>query len=147
METKFLGIFGKKKAKEGFEHKILTSDYLPIVQGVINGRKAYFLLDTGASVSMLDTSQKKDFGFEAVGLDDTTIGGYGGLSLEVSKLEKYKVEIGTELMRDDFLGKDLKYLVEPIQENTGYKITGIIGSNNIMRSGLIIDFKNNKLTK
>lgn len=146
MESGFLDIFKKKKS-ESYEHKILISDFLPIVQATLNGKKAYFLLDTGASISVLDTNKTKHFLFRTEGENDTAIIGYGGKTNSTSELSRVEVFLGTEKLNMPFLGRDLKSLVEPIRKGTGYEIVGIIGNNNIKNEGFKLDFKNNKITK
>ena len=149
MEQKFLGIFAKKKKKDSddYEHKIIVSDYLPIVEGTLNGKKCYFLLDTGASISVLDTTQIAKYGVKTVSKDDMTIGGYGGVSSDIMTLSNVNVFLSNEKLNKEFLGKDISYLIKPIRNNTGYTVVGIIGNNNISSEKFIIDFKNKVIRK
>lgn len=149
MEQKFLGIFKKKKKEnsEEYEHKIIVSDFLPIVEGTLNGKKVFFLLDTGASVSMLDETQANKYGFFTKKGEDISIGGYGGVTTEVSEVSKAEIYLGSEKLNKSFLGKDIGYLIKAIHSNTGYSIVGIVGNDNISSERFVIDFKNKVIRK
>ena len=46
-----------------------TSCNLCIVEGEINGKKTYFIMDTGAGVTTFDINQAKHFGFSEIESD------------------------------------------------------------------------------
>lgn len=130
-----------------YTHKIIKRDYLPIVEGALNGKKAYFLLDTGASISVLDVTKATQYGFTLGDMNDFTISGYGGVSNNVVKLNNVNIKLGSEEMDSEFLGKDIGYLVDAVQNATSYKIVGIIGNNNIAGNDLILDFETDYILK
>lgn len=130
-----------------YSHQILSRDFLPIVEGTLNGKRAFFLLDTGASVSILDLKSSTNYNVKIGNIEDIGIGGYGGVTSDVNNLSNVNLMLGTERMKDDFSGKDIQYLVQAIRKNTGYTIVGIIGNNNITESRLILDFENNVILK
>ena len=130
-----------------YKHKFVQRDFLPIVPGTLNGSKVYFLLDTGASISILDLKESSRFGVKQGSIDDLQIGGYGGVTSNITKLENVDIRLGTEIMTQDFKGKDIQYLIKGISQNTGVSIVGIIGNNNISSSNLILDFETDNILK
>lgn len=130
-----------------YTHEFVERDYLPIVQGTLNGKKAYFLLDTGASISVLDVTKETEYGFRLGDINDLTISGYGGVTDDVVKLTSVDVMLGSESMSQEFLGKDIGYLVIAIKNSTNLSIVGIIGNNNIAGNDLILDFETNFILK
>lgn len=130
-----------------YSHQILERDFLPIVEGTLNGKKAFFLLDTGASLSILDLKSAANYNVRIGITEDMGIGGYGGVTSDVSSLSNVDLRLGSERMKDNFSGKDIQYLIQAIRKNTGHSIVGIIGNNNIIASNLILDFENNVILK
>lgn len=130
-----------------YSHKIIQREFLPIVEGNLNGRKANFLLDTGASISILDLKEAKKYGVVVGGTIDMNVGGYGGVTNDLNSLTNVNLFLGSEQMKDKFDGKDIEYLIKAIKSNTGVSIIGIIGNNNITSSNLILDFETNNLLK
>ena len=49
-----------------------------IVEGLVNGKKAYFLIDTGASVGIIDHDQRKNYDLVVGRRYNGTIIGAGG---------------------------------------------------------------------
>lgn len=130
-----------------YSHKFVERDFLPIVKGTLNGKKAYFLLDTGASVSILDLKKSSEYGVGIGNTEDIGVAGYGGATSDITELTNVDLRFGTERMKDKFSGKDIGYLIEVIRKNTGFEIVGIVGNNNITTSKLILDFENNVILK
>ena len=130
-----------------YSHKFVERDFLPIVQGELNGRKTYFLLDTGASVSILDLKESAKYNVKQDGTSDVSIGGYGGVTSNITNLKNVKVTLGVEELKKEFTGKDIGYIIKGVSSNTGLPIVGIIGNNNISSSEFILDFENNLLLK
>ena len=130
-----------------YSHKFVERDFLPIVEGTLNGKKAYFLLDTGASLSILNLKKSSEYGVRIGNTEDVGIGGYGGVTSDITELTNVDLRFGTERMKDKFSGKDIGYLIKAIRKNTGFEIVGIVGNNNITTSKLILDFENNVILK
>ena len=130
-----------------YTHEFVERDFLPIVEGKLNGKLAYFLLDTGASISILDLKESARYRVNKGNISDIGIGGYGGITSDVTELKNVKVTLGQETLKKDFSGKDIGYLVVAIKNITGYSVVGIIGNNNISYSNFILYFENNLLLK
>lgn len=125
--------------------KLLDSSHVPIIEGVLNGKKAYFMLDTGASISVLDTNQSKDYMFSIIGDSDVEITGIGSNRSESKEIGKSLVKVGESTLKETFIGKDLRDVVRAVSSGSGYNIVGIIGTNNIWRNSWVLDFKRSKI--
>jgi hypothetical protein len=111
----------------------------PIVTANINGLPVKLLIDTGASVSLIDVSTQPLLLFtQDLEVPTTVANGLGGQSYlfgvkdaEVY-YEGYKLEI-------TFKGTDLSNF------RFGTGVVGIIGADFLIENGLIIDFPSRKL--
>ena len=61
-----------------------TSCNLCIVEGEINGKKAYFIMDTGAGLTTFDINQAKHFGFSAIE-SDLSVGAFNNNTASVQE--------------------------------------------------------------
>ena len=127
--------------------KIIDYKFLPIIEGKLNGKIAYFLLDTGASISVIDKNQFEKYGVIEVGKSDTGVVGYGGTDSELNILENVNVYVGNTNLTGEFHGKNIKTIVQTINKSSGYKVVGILGNNNISTNRWILDFKNGNILK
>lgn len=130
-----------------YTHKMIQRDFLPIVEGTLNGKKAMFLLDTGASISILDLKKSSEYNVTLGNVKDMGIGGYGGVTSDINELTNIDLRLGELRLTQDFSGKDIGYLIDAIYKNTGVRIVGIIGNNNIASHNLILDFETNTVLK
>jgi len=99
------------------------SDKRIIVQGTINGKKAYMLVDTGAVAGILDKSAVKAYDLKVNKNKKFSMEGAGG------KFNAYLCEtplfIGDKLMYQ-FLVADIDNLIKSILTETNVEIDGII---------------------
>lgn len=142
MTTLLIGCKKKDLPLDGFVANITNTSTIPIVKGTLNNKPAYFILDTGASISILDTKQIKSYGVNAVG-EGVLVIGYGGADSPTFELEFVNVHMGTLSLNADFHGKDISNIVSVVKKISGKNIVGIIGNNNISRSRLVLDFNKN----
>ncbi len=126
-----------------------TSCDLTLVEGEINGKKTYFVIDTGAGVTTLDINQKKHFGFDFIDTD-LKIGGITndvGVMKQATGIDSIKVN-GTNITGEDIIyANDMANLTRFVEVCAKKRIAGIIGVPVIKRYGLVIDLMNNKLYK
>lgn len=123
---------------------VSVSDKRILVPMKLNGKVVYFLADTGASLSMLDSTQADDLNFGLRSKIGGTIVGSGGESAEVWHIKNVEVEFeGKKLYQ--FLAQDLSGVVDSIKKKTDYKIAGIIGLPDMKTLGWIIDTTNGKI--
>lgn len=130
-----------------YSHDIESSRYIPIVKGTLNGKVAYFILDTGATVSIFDEKEARKYGVVMNTNSNTSIGGYGGVTTEAYEVSNYEIQLGKLKIKDRFLGRDITDIINAVHNNTGYKAVGIIGQNNIYPNKLILDFQTSTIVK
>jgi hypothetical protein len=123
-----------------------TSCDLCIVEGEINGKKAYFIMDTGAGLTTFDINQAKHFGFSAID-SDLSVGAFNNNTASVQEatgitsIRINKVEVLGDIIYTTNMSKLVRY-IEACAHKT---ISGIIGVPIIKRHGLVIDLTNNRL--
>lgn len=105
----------------------------------INGRNANFIIDTGASRSIIDINQSNTYKFNHYQTNKkyAGIGGnsyiYGVYDIEVSGVSYVP-----------FVGADLSEVFSYFMED-GIYILGILGADFLSGYGAIIDYRNNKV--
>lgn len=125
-----------------------TACNLCIVEGEINGKKTYFLMDTGAGLTTFDINQAKHFGFTSAPTD-LSVNAFNNNTAAVEEaigITSIKIN-KVELIGDIFYTTNLSNLVKHIQQCSNKRISGIIGVPIIKRHGLVIDLTNNRLYK
>lgn len=123
---------------------VSVTDKRILVPMKLNGKVVYFLADTGASLSMLDSTQADDLNFGLRSKIGGTIVGSGGESSEVWHIKNVEVEFEDKKLYQ-FLAQDLSGVVDSIKKETDYKIAGIIGLPDMKVLGWIIDTTNGRI--
>ncbi|MCI4671315.1 MAG: retropepsin-like domain-containing protein [Bacteroidia bacterium] len=130
----------------GHEVKVVSFRPKPIVKGMINGRKTYFLLDTGADISLLNIEAQQDYGFETQPvIGEHHIQGVEGKRQQVKATKKAEIYLGPQKIKSRILAFNMNHVVEGIYGKTGVKISGIIGSDIMRKYGFVIDYSTNKV--
>lgn len=119
------------------------SDKRLIVEGKVNDKKAFFLLDTGASVGMYDDAKRKDYGLEKGVRYNGTLIGAGGEMRNVRVCNTFAEVEGKKIPQ--FLLADIESIVESIKRETGIEILGIIGLPQMKWAGFGIDTNDNEI--
>lgn len=116
------------------------SDRRIIVQGTINGKKAYMLVDTGAVAGILSKDIVKKYDLKVNKAKKFSMQGAGG------KFNAYLCEtplvLGDRLMYQ-FLVADIRNLVESIHRETLIEIAGIISLSQMKGLNIDINTANN----
>lgn len=112
-----------------------------IVEGKVNNKTAYFLVDTGASAGLMDYDQRKDYGLEVGNKYYGTLVGAGG-ELKNVKVCSTFAEVGGKTI-PQFLLADISEVVKSIKKETGVEILGIIGLPQMKLIGMNIDANDN----
>jgi predicted aspartyl protease len=116
---------------------------IPIVEGKINGKRAFFIVDTGASCSLLNEQAAHRYGFQYRSRSDEQVVGLNGQA-KISLAFNYDVQIGNvELKQAVFKTRHLAELATIIRANDHIDIAGIIGADILKRYGMVIDFNSN----
>lgn len=133
------------QCKGSLEKEIPFSDIskVPLVQTNLNNKSCYLMIDTGASISILDINQKKDYNFKVLKNSNFVLG-VGGKS-NYYNLENVILKLDTTFYNTDFKGNDMSVLVNTIKLNTGIKIVGILGSDFFKQNEVIIDYSTNTI--
>lgn len=114
-----------------------------IVQGTVNGKIAYFLIDTGASVGMIDYGKRYDYDLKVGRRYGGTLIGAGGEMRNVKHCDTF-VHIEDRVI-PQFLLADIGDVVESIKMETGVEILGIIGLPQMKMANLSIDCNDNEI--
>lgn len=109
------------------------SEERPIVRGLLGGRERCFLLDTGASVGMIDSRVK---GLHPSGRQLTVVDASGD-ELRCPVLDD-TVEVGGRRLTQ-FIASDLKGVRGSILRETGVTVDGIIGYGQMKSLGARMD--------
>ena len=122
--------------------KILSqSDSRLIVEGLVNGRAAYFLIDTGASVGLMDYDKRMEYKLSVGKKFPGELVGAGGKLKNVRHCDSF-IYIGGRPM-SQFLLTDISPVVKAIKRETGIEILGIIGLPQMKFCNIQIDANDN----
>lgn len=116
---------------------------VPIIKASLNNKPCYLMVDTGASISILDITQTKSYNFKVFNVANEVLG-IGGKS-KYFGLSNVNVQLDSINLSDSFHGGDLSFLVKTIELNSGFKIVGIIGSDVFKAQGFKIDYYTNSI--
>ncbi len=119
----------------------------PIVQAEINGKKGYFLVDTGADISIINSADLKKYKLiqsKIYGNQKRAIGFNGDLET-VMKVKNVEVEFENQFNHKTFYSMDIGLIVRTIEAKTGLKISGILGSDWLMKYNCIIDYNQRRV--
>lgn len=114
-----------------------------IIKCNLNNEDAYFLIDTGASVGMIDTNQKKKYNLLGNRQYPGNIIGAGG-TIDSPKICDNFVTLENKKI-SQFLLVDLNNIVDSIERETGIKILGVIGLPQMKMVGIQIDTNDNMI--
>lgn len=115
-----------------------------IVEGYVNDKWAKFIVDTGASTSLLDMSQSKKYKFSYAFDPEARLTGFGGRS-QLMKTSTVAFSLkGLSGGGYRFSASDLKGLNTILAKNN-QRVLGIIGSDILKHHGAIIDYSQNKI--
>ncbi len=112
------------------------SDKRLIVQATLNGKPASFLLDTGASVGLIDRDIRKKYGLVRGRAFPHTLVGAGG-EFTAYYCNTFAYLHGRVLSQ--FLLADIRNVVESIKQQTGIEIQGIISLPQMQFASISLD--------
>lgn len=130
-------------AYEGFSQDttaLLVIKNVPIVEGTINGKPAYFVVDTGASITILNGNMSRKYGYRVIEnryLERCRIIGLGGES-SLREARFATVKLGSHEL--NFINRvaDLESLSNHF-DDYDLEIAGIIGTDLLRILGSKID--------
>lgn len=108
-----------------------------IIEGIVNGKAANFLIDTGASVGLIDNNQVKKYDLSVGKRFNGTLVGAGGEMRNVRHCNTFVNVGGKDIPQ--FLLADIEGVVDSIKRETGIEILGIISLPQMKIIGMNID--------
>lgn len=134
-------LYGQEKIK------LKTLKSKPVIEAKLNGRIAYFLLDTGSDITILHMKGHKRYNFNY----HSSRGPHVANSLNSKNLnlhEAYTVDltIGERQIKAKFFVYDMSSVVETIYKTSNLKICGIIGSDVMGNYDFVIDYGQRHIT-
>lgn len=108
-----------------------------IIEAEVNGKPAYFLLDSGASIALIDSDKKKEYDLKVGRKYSGTIVGAGGEMSNVRCCDTFAYFEGKPIAQ--FLLADISGVVKSIKKETGIEILGIISLPQMAMIGLNLD--------
>lgn len=133
---------------KGMAQNPIKIEYLrskPIVAGEINGRKAYFLLDTGSDMTVLHERKASYYNFKVKKMmNPQKIMGISGRHENVNRAGNINLALGELPIISPYFTYDLSGIISSIYRKNSVKISGIIGSDVMIKYGFVIDY-NQKL--
>lgn len=112
-----------------------------IVECTVNGRKANFLIDTGASVALIASDKVRKYGLAKGRRYPGTIVGAGGEMDGVYYCNTFAELEGRDIPQ--FLIADISGVRSSIERETGIEILGIISLPQMKIAGIRIDANDN----
>lgn len=140
----FYGCQNDTSFKNDNKINFTTVNKLPIIKGMINGKIAYFVLDSGASISVLDNNQSEYYGFsirEGGGLAS----GYGGTT-NFQLVYNAIISVGDIEFKNEYKASNLSAIALALVEDDGIQIAGIIGNDIMKPYKFIIDYSDNSVS-
>jgi hypothetical protein len=118
---------------------------IPIVAAKINGKNAWFIVDSGASVSLLNESAADFFGFKYNAYLEEHVHSLSGDS-KLKRATNCVVDLGPlQVSHHMFHTKEMASIVAAIELHESITISGIIGADILNQFRITIDFGNNVL--
>lgn len=114
-----------------------------IVEGKVNNQTACFLIDTGATVGLMDDNQRKDYDLAKGRTYSGTLVGAGGEMRGVRHCNTFVEFEGKTIPQ--FLLADIEGVVDSIERETGIKILGVISFPQMKMCGLGVDANDNDI--
>lgn len=106
----------------------------------INEKKARFVVDTGASNSVIDENQKERLNINAA-ISDIVATGAGRTDIPIAIAKNVKLEINSLLLDNkEFIVMNLDHVNLAIMDYNGQRVDGIIGSDILTEIHAIIDY-------
>jgi len=118
---------------------------VPIVKATLNGKTAYFVLDSGSDVSLLHKLAASDYKFSVMKRTEKSIIGVTGGNQSLHEVPDAVLQMTGHNLQTQFYATDLSTVVEVLFISTGIDISGIIGIDLMRKYGFEIDYASEKL--
>lgn len=122
---------------------LLQNSSRPIIKGKVGNKEAYFLLDTGSNLAVLDSSQTKEYQLQQDKQFPGNVIGLTGDSVPTYYCTS-AVTIGDKIL-DGFILSDLSSIRNSIKRETDLDILGIISYPQMKELGITINPSKNEI--
>ena len=142
----FLMVSSGLQAQDTIPFLKSRSSCLPIVQLKLNGQIAYFLLDSGSEITVINSSVKNQFNFlvkESSGENNNI--DWSGNSIEVKDVLSATLDVGSTIITTGLRTAELDPLLRQVGSRTRVNVVGILGSDILRRAALVVDYSHNML--
>ncbi len=116
---------------------------IPIVKLKLNDKDAWFIIDTGSTITLLNSTESNYFGFGVYHTSHSKITELKGLNAKVALFNACKclIHFGNLIIKDHaWKSSDLNDLFLAIKEGEGIKIAGILGSDMLAKYDMKINY-------
>lgn len=112
------------------------------VKAKINGVKGSFIVDTGASHTVIDETCGEKFKLKFSSKESKTAGGLGTSELKTKRSTGNKIKINDfEINRLPLTALSLEHVNNSLKKHGSPKIDGVIGADILKKHSAIIDYK------
>jgi len=126
-----------------------THGGIPLIKAKLNGKTAHFIVDTGASISLLNEGEAEYFGFKTRQdelYNEVCVTDLNGTTT-AKRVSACVLQLGTITVRSHhFKSRDMIEFSRPFMEQEGIRIGGILGSDLMTYYHLQIDYKNHVIS-
>lgn len=130
-----------KSNKKYFKVKLtkISTQHL-VVNAKVNFMDGLFILDTGASSTVIDEKAKKKFFIHSTGFNNEGVGaGASNLQIELSKDNVFSIG-RLKLKNFDLAIMDLSHVNKALVNSKDKEIDGVIGADILIRNKGVIDY-------
>lgn len=124
------------KVTQQIEIVFSMSSGLPLVEMELNGKKAKFLVDSGAMRSVLNISNAEAYGYKYIPVSGLNFTGAGGAEIKGGLISDAVVKINDKTLQIRFRALDMDGLSKQLG------VVGIIGSDYLDYADYVLDYKN-----
>ena len=139
-----IGLLLTGYTNETYEYvKVINWRYKPIIKTNLNGKVAYFLVDTGSDITVLHSKEAGRYDFQPMTASSQRLQavGFTGSQHTIYKAKDVELVIGTTPIKALYKAYDLTGVVQSLHNRVNVKVAGIIGSDVMKRYGFIIDYQ------
>ncbi len=131
---------------EGSDQRRITfrmiGNKIPMIQARLNNRPAWFIVDTGASITLLNATESLHFEVAAYksSREATELSGFSN-RFDISLTAICRLEIGNLLIRHRvYVSNEMDRLFEMIEKHERIRVAGILGSDILARYLMNINY-------
>ncbi|GJM29535.1 MAG: hypothetical protein DHS20C17_21700 [Cyclobacteriaceae bacterium] len=126
--------------------EIACLEKVPIVKVQLNDKEAFFVLDSGSDISIINRLDLDKFQFTVKKTASRDVKGFAGEQRGIYRVNQVKLALGDHEINSSFFATDLKHLVRTIENHTSITVNGILGLDIMKEYGFTIDYLNMRLS-